>query len=63
MDTNELIQAAAAIAGQLAAQSFNTGFLQIGVGHEQFQAPLDIADPRQPHGSTAAGQRGRHRHC
>jgi len=45
MDTNELIQAAAAIASQLAAQSFNTGFLQIGVGHEQFQAPLDIADP------------------
>jgi hypothetical protein len=37
--------------------------LQISVGHEQFQAPLDIADPRQPHGSTAAGQRGRHRHC
>lgn len=27
MDTNELIQAAAVIAGQLAAQSFNTGSL------------------------------------
>jgi hypothetical protein len=30
MDTNELIQAAAAIAGQLAAQSFNTGNISAG---------------------------------
>jgi len=46
MDTNELIQAAAAIAGQLAAQSFNTGNISAGKIQEIAKTAVAIARDR-----------------
>jgi hypothetical protein len=43
MDTNELIQAAAATAGQLAAQSFNTGNISAGKIQEIAKTAVAIA--------------------
>jgi hypothetical protein len=43
MDTSELIQAAAAIAGDLAAQSFNTGNISPGKIQEIARTAVEIA--------------------
>jgi hypothetical protein len=43
MDTNELIQAAAVIAGQLAAQSFNAGNISAGKIQEIARTAVTIA--------------------
>ena len=43
MDTNELIQAAAVIAGQLAAQSFNAGNISPGKIQEIARTAVTIA--------------------